>query len=409
MRRTIGALPLMLLTLILAADDALARDPGVKIEIVLESDEVNAGDTLVAAVVVANTGREDQFVIVTGYLAPVLEQIRVPPLSRWERFVYEILAKISGDCDVLFVPAGEERVAKLQIEVHPRVHGRFEVVAVAKTRRGKVAARASVISKITAPPSGGGVLVHGQVYQLGQCRVLVTDDGHIYEPKGPQADAMFALLDHIYPHPDGVTVLGGILPNTIGCFGVELSIDFFRYDRTPGEPVGVRFRHLSRGRSHDKYAGPDEEIVKNVARLKEVVDALGAEITGRVPNFRREMVAAVTIAGSSLTAVRVGRIVEKDGELVVHYVVTNPGPGCKVPAVFAETYHLVALPKFGGPVRFVRHDVSVRCDAPTTGVLDVAETLDLGQAALIERSDAIGRSLSKDEKARRKLISPVSR
>ncbi|MHC4472216.1 MAG: hypothetical protein ACYS99_14795 [Planctomycetota bacterium] len=409
MRRTLVAVPLALIAILLCADAAQARDAGVRVEVVLESDEVNAGDTLRAAAVVKNVGKEDQFVIVTGFLAPVREPIRIPPFSRWERFVYELLAKISGDCEVIYVPAGETRATTLEIEVHPRVHGRFDVVALAKTKRGRTAARASVISKITAPPSGGGVLVHGMVYEVGACRVLVTDDGHIYEPKGADANLMFRLLDYISPRPDGVTVLGGILPNTIGCFGVELEVDFFRFDREPGEPVGVRYRHLSRGRSPEEYAGPDEEVVKSAARFAEVVDALDAVIVGRRPNFKREMVAVVTTAGTSLTNVRVRRIVEKDGELRIHYVVTNPGPGCLLPAVFAQPYHIVALPKFGGPVRFVRHDLSIRCDAVKTGVLDVAESLDLLQADTIGRASAIGRSLTKDEKARRKITDSAGR
>ena len=70
----------------------------------------------------------------------------------------------------------------------------------------------------------------------------------------------------------------------------------------------------------------------------------------------------------------------QSGELVVHYLVVNPGPGCLIPAVFAQPYHLVALPKHAGPVRFVRHDVKVRCDAPRTGVLQIDEALDLALA-----------------------------
>ena len=47
------------------------------------------------------------------------------------------------------------------------------------------------------------------------------------------------------------------------------------------------------------------------------------------------------------------------------------------PDVITETYHMVALPKHGGPVRFVRHDLRVRCDAPKAGTLDVSEPLGL--------------------------------
>lgn len=394
---------LTVLVLLLLVGAAQAKDPTLTVELKLESDEVDAGDVLRAGAIVTNHSRKDRFVLVEGFLAFPAEPIRTPPVSRWERFVREVLARISGDWELLHVPAGATRAAILDIEVHPRVHGRFEVVAAAHGPTGRAAARKSVVSKITAPPSNGGVLVHGMVYSLGPCRLLVTDDGHIYEPKGDRADEMFALLDSICPRPDGVTVLGGILPNTLGCFGVELNVDFFRYDRTPGEPVGVKWRHLARGRSKTAYPGPDEEVIRKATRFKRVVDALGAKVTGRRPDFATEMVAAVVVPGSTLTSVRVGRIVEKDGKLRVHYVVTNPAGPCDVASAFAEVYHLVALPKFSGPVEFVRHDVKIRCDAAKTGVLDIDADLGLSGLSELGAGDALGKELRKAERARRKV------
>jgi len=392
-----------------AAPAAEAKDTGVSVELKLEADEVNAGETLRAGAVVTNHTRKDQLILVEGFLSPVAEPIRTPPVGRWERFVYEVLARISGDFELLHVPAGETRIAVLSIEVHPRMHGRFDVVATAHTPKGGTAARKSVISKITAPPANGGVLVHGMVYELGECRLLVTDDGHIYEPKGAKADEMFKLLDSLYPRPDGVTVLGGILPNTLGCFGVELDVDLYRYDRTAGEPVGVRWRHLSRGRSKKVYGGPDEEMIRKAGRFEEVVKALDAVVTGRKPNFRREMVAAVVVDGSTLTSVRIGRIIEKDGVLRVHYSVTNPGTICDVPSVLAEVYHLVALPKFSGPVTFVRHDVRIRCDADRVGTLDIATRLDLAGLESLSSGDDLGKSLRKQDRARRKTLEAIKR
>lgn len=397
------------LIVVLAAPAVEAKDTGIKVELKLESDEVNAGETLLAGAIVTNDTKDDQLILVEGFLSPVAEPIRTPPVGRWERFVWEVLARITGDWKLLNVPAGETRTAILELEVHPRVHGRFDVVATAHTPRGDAAARKSVISKITAPPANGGVLVHGMVWRLGDCRLLVTDDGHIYEPKGDKADEMFRLLESLYPRPDGVTVLGGILPNTLGCFGVELEVDFYRYDRTPGEPVGVRWRHLARGYAKGEYVGPNEEVIRKGVRFKEVIDALGAMVTGKRPDFRRELVAAVVVSGSTLTSVRVGRVIEKDGVLHVNYSVTNPGTDCKVASAVAEVYHLVALPKFSGPVRFVRHDVSIRCDAVKTGVLDVAESLDLSGLSKVSSGDDLGRSLKKLERARRKALDAIKR
>jgi hypothetical protein len=380
---------------------ARAADPGITVALKLESGEVNAGETLQAAAIVTNEGGVDQLVLLEGFLAPVEEPIGTPPIRRFERFVYEVLARLSGDFALLRVPAGESRVAVLDVEVHPRMHGRFDVVAAARTARGVALDRKSVISKITAPPSNGAVLVHGMVYELGDCRLLLTDDGHIYEPKGAKADELYRLLDSLYPRPDGITVLGAILPNTLGCFGVELEVDLFRFDRTPGEPVGVKWRHLARGRTSTVYTGPGEEIVRTKERFKEVVDELGATVTGRVPDFRREMVAAVVIPGSSLTTVRIGRIVEKDGTLTVHYRVVNPATVTDAAEKFAEVYHLVALPKFAGPIEFVRKDLSIRVDAPRTGVLEVEESLDLAGLATME----VSRTLAKQERVRRKALS----
>jgi hypothetical protein len=385
MPRSLAFLAALLLGL---AGPALADSAaGVRLKVIPEFEEVTAGDSLRVGALVDNPTRTDHFVILDVHLAPVEEPILTPPVTRWERFVYELLAKITGDYHVLFVPAGQTRSAILTVEVHPRMHGRFDVVGIARTMAGSTSDRASILSKITAPPSNGGVLVHGRVYELGPCRLLVTDDGHIYEPKGPAAKAMFDLLDYIYPRPDGVTVLGGILPNTVGCFGVELRVDLFRYDREPGTPVGVRWRTIARGRSPRPYSGPREEIVRGAWRLKQVVDALGAELIGPRPDFRKEMVAVVTTPGTVLTRIRVGRIFEKNGVLRVHYTVVNPWPGCPLPAslraevakpyCFAQPYHLVALPIWRGPIRFVRHDVRIRCDAAKTGSLSVVEELPL--------------------------------
>jgi hypothetical protein len=369
------------------APPAIAGDSGVRLKLRAEFDEVNAGDPLRVGAVVTNPGRVGRFVIVKAHLAPVAAPIPIPPITNWERFVWLLLAELTGDTDVLYVPAGESRATVLTLEVHPRMHGEFDVLGTAVTECGRTSARVPVISKITAPPSDGGVLVHGQVYEIGACRVLITDDGHIYEPKGARADRMFELLDTIYPRPDGVTILGGILPNTIGCWGVELRVDLFRYDHDPGTPVGVRWRHLARGSSPRPYPGPNEEIVRNNRRLKWVVDQLGAQIVGARPNFRKEMVAVVTTRGTSLTRIRVGRTLIKNGVMVVHYTVVNPGPGCLVPVKFGQPYHLVVLPKFRGPVvRFVRHDLKVRCDAPRTGVTRIDRTLDLAETRVIENA-----------------------
>jgi hypothetical protein len=131
-------------------------------------------------------------------------------------------------------------------------------------------------------------------------------------------------------------------------------------------------------------------IVRDLRTLKRVFDALGAELIGPRPDFRREMVAVVTTAGSRLTRIRVGRVFEKNGVLQVHYIVVNPKPGCPVPAkltarsittqVFAQPYHIVALPNYRGRIRFVRHDVKIRCDAITTGSLAISEDLPLSKS-----------------------------
>jgi hypothetical protein len=105
----------------------------------------------------------------------------------------------------------------------------------------------------------------------------------------------------------------------------------------------------------------------------------------------------------------VGRIVSKDGVLYVNYSVTNPGTKCEVASVFAEVYHLVALPKFSGPVKFVRHDVAIRCDAVLTGTLDVAESLDLAGLSNVSSGDVLGKSLRKQERARRKALDAIKR
>ncbi len=388
---------IVLAVLALLAPAAIAADAGVKIRIVPESDEVNAGDTLRVAAIISNPTRIGRFVIIKGFLNPVAEPIPIPPVTRWEKFVWELLAELTGDTDVLYVAAGETRRTVLTLDVHPRMHGSFDVVGTARTMRGSVEVRTRIVSKITSPPANGGVLVHGQLYEIGTCRLLVTDDGHIYEPKGARADRMFALLDTIYPRPDGVTVLGGILPNTIGCWGVELRVDLFRFDHEPDTLVGVRWRHLARGSNGRPYPGPNEEIVRNVRRFQWVVNQLNAQIVGARPDFRKEMVAVVTTRGTSLTRIRVGRTLIKDGVMIVHYTVVNPGPGCLIPAVFGQPYHLVALPKFRGPIRFIRHDRTICCDAVRTGVLTIDRSLDLMNARVVGKATATATSTTEKQ------------
>ena len=378
MRAVQGGLFVALVLLVIVPTSAHAgKDPGVAIDLVLASPEIDAGETLEVGAVVKNTGTEGRFVIVEAFLASVDEPIGTPPADRWERFVWLMLKKISADCELLFVPPGETRTAILGVEVHPRMHGTFDVVGRATTPKGTAVDRTPILSKITAPPSGGGVLVRGDLYRFGPYRLLVTDDGHIYEPRGDEADHAFEILDDLYPAPDGVTVLGGILPNTVGGFGVELEVDLFRFDRDPGTPIGYRWRTLSRGASSQAYSGPKEEIVRSKSRLREVMTALGAELTGKKPKFRKEMVAVVTVPGTTMTRIRVGRVYEKDGVLQVHYQVVNAGPGYAKVDAFAQPYHIVALPRFKGEIRFIRHDISIRTDAYRTGVLDVSRSLDL--------------------------------
>ena len=159
-----------------------------------------------------------------------------------------------------------------------------------------------------------------------------------------------------------------------------MDVDLFRYDRESGTPMGYRWRTLSRGSTTNSYTGPNEEIIRNKRRLKEAIHELGAGLSGPRPNFRKEMAAIVTVPGTSNTRIRVSRIYEKDGELQVHYTVCNPGPGCTLVSKKARAYHIVALPKFKGTIRFVRHDISIRCDAYRTGVLDIEKSLDLVKA-----------------------------
>jgi hypothetical protein len=304
----------------------------------------------------------------------------VPPVTRWERFVWLLLQRISGDFDVIHVPAGETRAVRLDVEVHPRMHGRFDVVAAARTPAGVATAREDVISKITAPPSDGGVLVHGQLYEFGSCRLLVTDDGHIYEPKGPQARWMFRLLDELVPTPDGVTVLGGILPNTIGCLGVELRVDLFRFDREPGTATGLAFRTIAAGELLASLLGAE-----GGDRPRQPPPAQG----GREPRSGAHRQAPGLPTRDGRGRDDAGHLVDPDPRDARRGegrdpVRSLPGLSGRVDRRarrrLRQPYHLVAMPRFRGPIRFVRHDVPIRCDAYRTGVLRIDESLDLRDA-----------------------------
>ena len=73
---------LVLVFLLTAAGTAAAGDgAGIRFSVRTEFDEVDAGETLFAAGIVANTGTEGQFVIVEVSLAPPEEPVLVPPLG----------------------------------------------------------------------------------------------------------------------------------------------------------------------------------------------------------------------------------------------------------------------------------------------------------------------------------------
>jgi hypothetical protein len=79
--------------------------------------------------------------------------------------------------------------------------------------------------------------------------------------------------------------------------------------------------------------------------------------TSKMPDidFTREMVVGIFLGtkssvGHEVTIVGV-RMQEKD--LVVEYVQKQPGRGTMAAQILTEPYHLVAVPKHAGPVRFI--------------------------------------------------------
>jgi len=71
-------------------------------------------------------------------------------------------------------------------------------------------------------------------------------------------------------------------------------------------------------------------------------------------DFSREMVVGVflggrTTAGYSVTVVDAA---ERDGVLVVRYVEKRPDPGAVTAQILTEPYHLAAVPRHPGEVRF---------------------------------------------------------
>jgi len=75
-------------------------------------------------------------------------------------------------------------------------------------------------------------------------------------------------------------------------------------------------------------------------------------------DFSRETVVGV-FAGTRPTSgygVEIVRAADTNGTLVVDYVETRPGPGAVTAQVVTAPYHLVAVPRHDGEVRFQKTD-----------------------------------------------------
>ena len=103
MPRLLSVLSLLALLLLGTGATALAdSSAGVRLKIVPEFKEVTAGDNLRVGALVDNPTRTDHFVVLDVNMAPVQEPINIPPVTRWERFVYLLLAKITSLSPVIF-------------------------------------------------------------------------------------------------------------------------------------------------------------------------------------------------------------------------------------------------------------------------------------------------------------------
>ena len=118
------------------------------------------------------------------------------------------------------------------------------------------------------------------------------------------------------------------------------------------------FRSIGRG----PMSGIDEPRQVTVRTLADWTTLWRSHAPGSQPmppvDFSRETVVGV-FAGTRPTSgygVEIVRAADVNGALIVDYVETRPAPGTVTAQVLTAPYHLVAVPKHDGEVRFQKTD-----------------------------------------------------
>ena len=107
---------------------------------------------------------------------------------------------------------------------------------------------------------------------------------------------------------------------------------------------------------HSNVDDAHQAVARNAAEWKGLWQGHSPDRPQPQVDFTREMVLAV-FAGSRPTAgfgVEIVGTAEKNGTLVVQYRETRPSPDAIIAQIITSPYHIVAVPRHAGDVKFDR-------------------------------------------------------
>jgi len=121
----------------------------------------------------------------------------------------------------------------------------------------------------------------------------------------------------------------------------------------PSTPANAGFRTVERG-SQSNIDAARQVVIRSAAEWTSFWRTHNFDKPAPQVDFDKEMVLGVFM-GSRPTggySVKITGVTERDGSLVVTYSQTSPRPGAMTAQVLTFPYHLVAVPKRSGEVKF---------------------------------------------------------
>jgi protease stability complex PrcB-like protein len=120
-------------------------------------------------------------------------------------------------------------------------------------------------------------------------------------------------------------------------------------------PDAVPFKTLDRGAAA-AVEGPSTVVIRSQSQWKSLNRDLGPNVTPAPVDFTKSTVIGVFLGTrpSGGFSVEITGIERQGKELIVTWLEKKPGRDDMVTQVLTSPYHLVAIDKFDGPVKFTR-------------------------------------------------------